>query len=102
MRLRIRYRWALKRGRNDIRWKYKDGWRRGRTRTERCSRNTAWTGSVCVHFRNRDAGHAGVGIIVPVLPKLIIRFEHGDMAMAATQTGIFAFAWAAMQFVFSP
>jgi DHA1 family tetracycline resistance protein-like MFS transporter len=43
-----------------------------------------------------------LGIIVPVLPKLIIRFEHGDMAMAATQTGVFAFVWAAMQFVFSP
>jgi DHA1 family tetracycline resistance protein-like MFS transporter len=43
-----------------------------------------------------------LGIIVPVLPKLIIRFEHGDMSMAATQTGIFAFVWAAMQFVFAP
>jgi MFS transporter, DHA1 family, tetracycline resistance protein len=43
-----------------------------------------------------------LGIIVPVLPKLIIQFEHGDMAMAATQTGVFAFVWAAMQFVFSP
>jgi MFS transporter, DHA1 family, tetracycline resistance protein len=42
------------------------------------------------------------GIIVPVLPKLIIQFEHGDMAMAATQTGIFAFVWAAMQFIFAP
>lgn len=43
-----------------------------------------------------------LGIIVPVLPKLIIRFEHGDMAMAAMQTGVFAFVWAAMQFVFAP
>jgi DHA1 family tetracycline resistance protein-like MFS transporter len=43
-----------------------------------------------------------LGVIVPVLPKLIIRFEHGDMSMAATQTGIFAFVWAAMQFVFAP
>jgi MFS transporter, DHA1 family, tetracycline resistance protein len=42
------------------------------------------------------------GVIVPVLPKLIIRFEHGDMSTAATQTGIFAFVWAAMQFVFAP
>src|ERR1700729_2084438 len=42
------------------------------------------------------------GIIIPVLPRLIIRFEHGDMSMAATQTGIFAFVWAAMQFVFAP
>ncbi len=43
-----------------------------------------------------------LGVIVPVLPKLIIQFEHGDMSVAATQTGIFAFVWAAMQFVFSP
>jgi MFS transporter, DHA1 family, tetracycline resistance protein len=43
-----------------------------------------------------------LGIIVPVLPKLIIRFEHGDMSMAATQTGVFAFVWALMQFVFAP
>jgi DHA1 family tetracycline resistance protein-like MFS transporter len=43
-----------------------------------------------------------LGVIVPVLPKLIIRFEHGDMSMAATQTGFFAFVWAAMQFVFAP
>jgi MFS transporter, DHA1 family, tetracycline resistance protein len=43
-----------------------------------------------------------LGIIVPVLPKLIIQFEHGDMAMAARQTGVFAFVWAAMQFVFAP
>ncbi|MGA8103459.1 MAG: TCR/Tet family MFS transporter [Candidatus Acidiferrales bacterium] len=43
-----------------------------------------------------------LGVIVPVLPKLIIRFEHGDMSMAATQTGVFAFVWAAMQFVFAP
>src|SRR5580692_10517187 len=43
-----------------------------------------------------------LGIIVPVLPKLIIRFEQGDMAMAATQTGVFAFVWALMQFVFAP
>ena len=43
-----------------------------------------------------------LGVIVPVLPKLIIRFEHGDMSMAATQTGILAFVWAAMQFIFAP
>jgi DHA1 family tetracycline resistance protein-like MFS transporter len=43
-----------------------------------------------------------LGIIIPVLPRLIVRFEHGDMAMAATQTGLFAFVWAAMQFVFAP
>src|ERR1700761_2655612 len=43
-----------------------------------------------------------LGIIIPVLPRLIVQFEHGDMGMAATQTGVFAFVWAAMQFVFAP
>jgi DHA1 family tetracycline resistance protein-like MFS transporter len=43
-----------------------------------------------------------LGVIVPVLPKLIIHFEHGDMSMAAIQTGVFGFIWAAMQFLFAP
>ena len=42
------------------------------------------------------------GIIAPVLPNLIIQFEGGDMARAAAVTGYFAFAWATMQFLFSP
>ena len=43
-----------------------------------------------------------LGIIVPVLPKLIIQFEHGNIAGAARATGLFAFVWAGMQFLFSP
>lgn len=43
-----------------------------------------------------------LGVIVPVLPKLIVQFEHGDMGTAAKQLGVFAFIWAAMQFVFAP
>ncbi len=43
-----------------------------------------------------------LGVMVPVLPKLIVSFEHGDMADAASMSGVFGFAWAAMQFVFSP
>ena len=43
-----------------------------------------------------------VGIIAPVLPNLVIHFEGGNMARAAAMTGYFAFAWAAMQFLFSP
>src|ERR1700722_15963410 len=43
-----------------------------------------------------------LGIIIPVLPRLIVQFEHGDMAKAATQAGLFAFIWAAMQFIFAP
>jgi len=43
-----------------------------------------------------------LGVMVPVLPKLIVAFEHGNMADAAGVAGLFGFAWAAMQFVFSP
>jgi MFS transporter, DHA1 family, tetracycline resistance protein len=43
-----------------------------------------------------------VGITVPVLPKLIINFQHGDVARAAWYVGLFATLWAAMQFIFSP
>ena len=43
-----------------------------------------------------------LGVMVPVLPKLIVAFEHGDMAHAAGVAGLFGFAWAAMQFIFSP
>ena len=42
------------------------------------------------------------GVIVPVLPKLIETFQHGDTARAAMTYGLFATAWALMQFVFSP
>lgn len=42
------------------------------------------------------------GIIAPVLPNLIIQFEGGNMARAAYVTGYFGFAWALMQFIFSP
>ena len=43
-----------------------------------------------------------LGVIVPVLPKLIVEFEHGDIATAASQNGLFFFVFAAMQFAFAP
>jgi MFS transporter, DHA1 family, tetracycline resistance protein len=43
-----------------------------------------------------------LGVMIPVLPKLIIEFEGGNVADAAGAAGLFGFAWAAMQFVFSP
>lgn len=42
------------------------------------------------------------GIIAPVLPNLIIHFEGGNIARASAVTGYFGFAWATMQFIFSP
>lgn len=43
-----------------------------------------------------------LGVMIPVLPKLIIEFEGGNVADAAGVAGVFGFSWAAMQFVFSP
>ena len=42
------------------------------------------------------------GIIAPVLPDLIRSMEGGDFARASSLTGYFGFAWATMQFIFSP
>src|SRR5882762_3090786 len=43
-----------------------------------------------------------LGIIVPVLPKLVVDFLAGDTARAAAIYGIFGTAGALMQFLFSP
>ena len=43
-----------------------------------------------------------MGMIVPVLPKLIQGFEGGNAASTATMIGIFGFMFAGIQFVFSP
>ncbi|HVN28075.1 MAG TPA: TCR/Tet family MFS transporter [Candidatus Binataceae bacterium] len=43
-----------------------------------------------------------LGMIVPVLPKLVEDFMHGNTALAAEYVGLFATVWAAMQFLFSP
>ena len=43
-----------------------------------------------------------VGIIIPILPKLIEQFESGNTGNAAQIYGLFSTAWALMQFAFSP
>src|ERR1700684_1544369 len=43
-----------------------------------------------------------VGIIIPVLPKLVFDFVGGSAAETAKILGIFGTAWALMQFFFSP
>jgi DHA1 family tetracycline resistance protein-like MFS transporter len=43
-----------------------------------------------------------LGIIIPILPRLIVSFVHDDMAVAARYIGLFGTLWALMQFVFSP
>jgi DHA1 family tetracycline resistance protein-like MFS transporter len=43
-----------------------------------------------------------MGIVIPVLPRLILDFEGGDMANATIISGYFGVAWAIMQFMFQP
>src|SRR6201988_4574881 len=43
-----------------------------------------------------------LGIIIPILPKLIEAFVDNDTASAARIFGLFGTVWALMQFVFSP
>jgi MFS transporter, DHA1 family, tetracycline resistance protein len=43
-----------------------------------------------------------IGIIIPVLPKLVVDFVGGDAADGARIYGLFGTVWALMQFVFSP
>ena len=43
-----------------------------------------------------------IGMIIPVLPKLVVDFLAGDTARAAAVYGLFGTIWALMQFLFSP
>jgi DHA1 family tetracycline resistance protein-like MFS transporter len=43
-----------------------------------------------------------MGIVIPVLPKLVVDFVGGDTQEAARVFGLFGTAWALMQFLFSP
>src|SRR4051812_15594975 len=43
-----------------------------------------------------------LGMIIPVLPRLILSFTQGDTAKAAGVLGVFGTVWALMQFFFAP
>jgi DHA1 family tetracycline resistance protein-like MFS transporter len=43
-----------------------------------------------------------LGIVIPVLPKLVLDFVGGDAVKGADYLGLFGTAWALMQFLFSP
>jgi len=43
-----------------------------------------------------------LGVVIPILPKLIEGFVDNDTASAARIFGLFGTAWALMQFIFSP
>jgi DHA1 family tetracycline resistance protein-like MFS transporter len=42
------------------------------------------------------------GVIMPVLPRLVLSFEHSDVARASEIMGLFVSTWALMQFIFAP
>ena len=42
------------------------------------------------------------GIIAPVLPRLILDFQHNDVARTSEMMGLFVSTWALMQFFFAP
>jgi len=44
----------------------------------------------------------GLGIIIPVMPKLITELIHGNISVAAQYGGWLTFVYAIMQFLFSP
>src|SRR5512140_1248558 len=44
----------------------------------------------------------GIGIIIPVVPKLIVELIHGDLSEASRYGGWLMFTYSAMQFLFSP
>ncbi|RPH35441.1 MFS transporter [bacterium] len=44
----------------------------------------------------------GIGIIIPVIPKLIVELIHGDLSDASRYGGWLMFTYSAMQFLFSP
>lgn len=43
-----------------------------------------------------------LGVMIPVLPKLIVEFRGGDIASGSRIVGYFALAWAFMRFIFQP
>ncbi|MFY9718845.1 MAG: MFS transporter, partial [Candidatus Cybelea sp.] len=64
--------------------------------------NTARTGATVFIFITVLIDMLTFGMIGPVLPKLIAGFVGNDYAHAAEIIGIFATAWALMQFFCSP
>ena len=43
-----------------------------------------------------------LGMMIPVLPRLILDFQGGDAATASKTIGVFMTVWGLMQFLFSP
>jgi MFS transporter, DHA1 family, tetracycline resistance protein len=64
---------------------------------------TAWREAAFVFiFATVLLDMLAIGIVIPVLPKLVVDFVGGDTEEAARIFGVFGTAWALMQFLFSP
>jgi MFS transporter, DHA1 family, tetracycline resistance protein len=60
------------------------------------------TGSAAFIFVTVLLDMLALGLVIPILPKLVESFVNNDTARAAWIFGLFGTAWALMQFVFSP
>src|SRR5260370_26013106 len=59
-------------------------------------------GAVAFTFVTMLLDMFALGLILPILPKLVESFVNNDTASAARIFGLFGTAWALMQFFFSP
>jgi DHA1 family tetracycline resistance protein-like MFS transporter len=66
------------------------------------SRSTQHRAAVAFIFVTVLLDMLALGLILPILPKLVESFVGSDTARAARIFGLFGTAWALMQFVFSP
>jgi DHA1 family tetracycline resistance protein-like MFS transporter len=63
---------------------------------------TARGGAVTFIFVTILLDMLAIGLIIPILPRLVESFVHNDTADAARIFGLFGTVWALMQFIFSP
>jgi DHA1 family tetracycline resistance protein-like MFS transporter len=80
-----------------------DGPETGRTRPSSSSPGPRPTRAALVFiFITVALDMLALGMIIPVLPKLVVDFVGGDMGRAALTYGLFVTVWESMQFLFSP
>ena len=70
--------------------------------TDRLAPATARPAALAFIFVTVVLDVVSMGIIIPVLPRLVAQFMAGDTARAATMFGAFGTVWALMQFIWSP
>jgi MFS transporter, DHA1 family, tetracycline resistance protein len=68
---------------------------------ERKAVATRWKAAFAFVFVTVLLDMLAIGVIIPVLPRLVLNFLGGDTVRAADMLGLFGTVWALMQFVFS-